>query len=237
LSIAAGLLLGAALLLPFLDCDLDVPTPEWVQKADRLLPMLSLEDRLQAWVVDFTGVPTGSRSLPDIIGDLFGSGDILLGLTILFFSLLFPCLKIVLSVVVASPKKRGPDTQSTLVKLLGFTKNWSMADVFLIALVVIFFKAEGLHLQFEARSGLYCFAAAALLSSLAVMTLERAERQERADELIRIAAQVRGLESGGSSALADRTLALASSTRPLFGGGERPLGRSLGSPGEQESEP
>jgi paraquat-inducible protein A len=216
LSLAAAALLVAALLLPFLSCTIDVPTPDWMLKAERALPFLGLEGRLQSWVVEFSGVPIGERTLPDIVSDLWTAGDRFLACTIFAFSLLFPALKIVLSAVLASSLSLGQDLRSVLVKVLVFTKNWSMADVFLVALIVVFFKAEGVHLQFVVESGLYCFAAAAALSSVAVFLIGRSEYLTRAAELRSIADQLRGLDSAESADLADRVDTLRLAATPLL---------------------
>jgi len=172
--------------------------------------------------VEFTGVRTGDRTLPGIIADLFRSGDVLLGLTLVFFWVLFPALKILLAVWITVAGRRSLKLQRSLMKLLSTAKNWSMADVFLIALVVIFFKAEGVHLQFVARDGLYCFAVAAILSSVAVFLLERSQRRAMANQLRLLAAQVGALEPSGSSALSQEVLDLAEELRPLFSSGRAP---------------
>ena len=46
-----------------------------------------------------------------------------------------------------------------------------MTDVFVVALLILFFKAESIHLYMEAQIGVYFFACAALTSSLGAQRL------------------------------------------------------------------
>jgi uncharacterized paraquat-inducible protein A len=57
------------------------------------------------------------------------------------------------------------------MRFLRITSKWSMTDVFLVALLITFFKADTFNFRFEAESGLYFFAAGALLSTITVQVL------------------------------------------------------------------
>ena len=46
-----------------------------------------------------------------------------------------------------------------------------MTDVFVVALLILFFKAESIHLYMEAQIGVYLFACAAILSSIGAQKL------------------------------------------------------------------
>ena len=46
-----------------------------------------------------------------------------------------------------------------------------MTDVFVVALLILFFKAESIHLYMEAQIGVYFFAFAAIISSLGAQRL------------------------------------------------------------------
>ena len=95
----------------------------------------------------------------------------------------------------------GHVTRRKLQKILDSTAKWSMADVFIAAMVVVFFKAEGFQFEFIPRAGIYCFAAAAIGSSVAVHLLKRQFQtlgDKAAEELSAIAADLRtsGLPEG-----------------------------------------
>ena len=46
-----------------------------------------------------------------------------------------------------------------------------MTDVFVVALLILFFKAESIHLYMEAQTGVYLFACSAIFSSLGAQKL------------------------------------------------------------------
>jgi hypothetical protein len=124
------------------------------------------------WVVDKGGIPIGDQYLLEIIQRLFKTKDVPLGLMIVLFSICFPLLKVGLSLYLSI----RPITERT-IRFLSITSKWSMTDVFLVALLITFFKADAFHFRFEAGTGLYLFAAGALLSSVTVMLLERASNR------------------------------------------------------------
>ena len=54
-----------------------------------------------------------------------------------------------------------------------------MTDVFVVALLITFFKAESFNFHFQAEYGVYLFATAAILSSISVMLLEQEYTKEQ----------------------------------------------------------
>jgi hypothetical protein len=121
------------------------------------------------WIIDKAGLPVGERYLLEIIGELFSAGEVPLGVLVLLFSVLFPLSKVVMSVACSLSDR----ARRALLRPLQWTSKWSMTDVFVVALVIVFLKAERVHFRFHAELGVYAFAAGALLSSLAVALLER----------------------------------------------------------------
>ena len=130
-----------------------------------------LQTCMKWWMVDKGGGPIGDQYLVEIISRLFVSDDKPLGLMLVLFSICFPLVKVglclVLSIRAITPRS---------MRFLNITSKWSMTDVFIVALLITFFKADSFNFRFEAGTGLYLFAAGALLSSVAVMLLERACR-------------------------------------------------------------
>lgn len=55
---------------------------------------------------------------------------------------------------------------------------WAL-PVFVVALTIVFFKADGLHFAFTARPGAYCYAASAVLSSVGVTLVQRWYERDR----------------------------------------------------------
>jgi hypothetical protein len=133
----------------------------------------ALQTCMKWWVVDRGGIPIGDQYLFEIIRRLFDSKDVALGLLITLFSICFPLLKVGLSLVLSL----RPITDWS-IEFLSITAKWSMTDVFIVALLITFFKADSFNFHFEAGTGLYFFAGGALLSSMAVMLLERSIKKQ-----------------------------------------------------------
>lgn len=112
---------------------------------------------------------TDEPSLVGIVAALFAEGDMLLGLVIALFSIVFPALKLALLHVAAygTPAARIPAWFRAL-------SNWSMLDVVLVALVVFAAKTSGVATAFT-RPGLWFFAASVMLTATAAGLAKRSE--------------------------------------------------------------
>lgn len=121
------------------------------------------------WMVAEAGIPIGTQTIVGVIEGLFTSNDVFLGFLIVIFSILFPILKISLSIFLCLQKRISKSS----LKLLTLTSKWSMTDVFVVALLITFFKAESFNFHFQAEYGVYLFALAAILSSFSVMMIEQ----------------------------------------------------------------
>lgn len=128
---------------------------------------------VKAWMTHKAGIPVGIQTLPGVIAGLFQRSEWILGLLLVLFSLIFPAAKILLSGILALGlgRLRGRERLRTV---LAHTSKWSMTDVFVVALLIVFFKAESFNFRFEAEIGVYLFAVAAIASSLAIMLLPSA---------------------------------------------------------------
>ena len=127
---------------------------------------------LKRWIVNTAGIPVGIQTIPGTIAGLFGQREFFLGVLLLLFSICFPLTKVFLCCFLST------SWGSTVVRqraywLLEHSSKWSMTDVFVVAMLVTFFKAESFNFHFKAESGLYTFAAAAMLSSFAVILLKK----------------------------------------------------------------
>lgn len=175
LSLLAGATaaLAAAFALPFVRADFALELPPWLPEA--------IAGRVRIWLVEKGRIPIGDHYLGGVIHQLFRSREYFVGTAILLFSVVFPVLKISTSAALAGWGHRiAPRLRSSLLHLLDVSARWSMADVFIVSMMIVFFKAEGLHFSFRARPGIYCYAAAALLSSAAVRLVQKLAQMEAA---------------------------------------------------------
>ena len=119
-------------------------------------------------VADRLGIPLGDQSLMSVIKGLFTHNEILLGCVIFIFSICFPLSKLALLFIAASGK-----ASEGIIQFLKYTSKWSMTDVFVIGLLISFFRAETFSFQFYAGIGVYLFAAGALLSSWGITLIDQ----------------------------------------------------------------
>ena len=134
----------------------------------------------KTWIIEASGIPVGDRWLLGIIRELVTAGEVPLAVLLGLFSVAFPWAKVGACVGLGAlpggrSGARGDRPARSVrfwLKFLSVTSKWSMTDVFVVALVIVFFKAESFNFQVEAQGGAYCFAAGAVLSSLAAAILE-----------------------------------------------------------------
>lgn len=164
-AVAAGSL-AAAFRLPFVRAELVLAFPVWVPDA--------VAAAVRDWLAATAHVPVGRQYLWGVIRRLFDTGEYVVGAALVLFSLAFPAAKIGLGAVLGAFAERlAPRRRQALLHALAVSAKWSMADVFVVAMMIVFFKADSLHFSFTAEAGLYCYAAAALSSSFAVALLAR----------------------------------------------------------------
>lgn len=104
------------------------------------------------------GLSSSSHSIVGGIAQLLGEGQIVLAVIILFFSVLFPTVKLLALALVWA--RRVPDERETIgwLEVLG---KWSMLDVFVVAIFVGAVRL-GILAEFAPEAGIYVFAAAVL---------------------------------------------------------------------------
>jgi hypothetical protein len=147
--IAAALSLGAAFCFPFVSSAFCLELPAWMPNA--------MAGRIREYLIATARIPVGDHYLWGIIRDLFNSREYLVGTAILIFSITFPCAKIAVSTALAFRGHRLSDRLGrTSLSILASAGKWSMVDVFVVGMTIVFFKADGLHFAFSARLGAYC---------------------------------------------------------------------------------
>lgn len=104
---------------------------------------------------------TETPSLLSIVVSLWQEGNLLLGVVVSMFSIVFPLAKLV--AVAMEIAGRGGDGR--LQKLLPLLAKWSMMDVLLVALVIVAAKTSGFATALT-QPGLWFYAGSTIIVSL-----------------------------------------------------------------------
>ena len=113
------------------------------------------------------------------IVELFTRGEIIIGIVLTLFTVVFPALKLVAIIhLFASPSLGDPKLHTRLARLEWLGK-WSMLDVFVAALLVVSLTATGLA-DARFKPGMYLFAAAVILTLLLSTRLTTLARRHMA---------------------------------------------------------
>lgn len=117
---------------------------------------------LPAFTVEKFWIFGNEKSIAGAVWVLIAGKDVLLGLVIFLFSIVFPMSKLLLSLSLwGSRDPRSPFSRHALRWAVKLGK-WSMMDVFMVALVVSMLSL-GLVAQVRAETGVYAFCAAILI--------------------------------------------------------------------------
>ena len=147
----------------------DQQTRQMLSMITSFLGLDQIEGRLQAY--------SSTRSIWGMVEELASTGNLPVALLIVFFSLVIPVFKLLLqafAIVISQAALRGP-----LLWLNAVLSKWSMADVFVMGLLVAYMagKATGkagelLIMSAQLEPGFYFFLAYCLFS-IAATTLVR----------------------------------------------------------------
>ena len=147
----------------------DQQTRQMLSMITSFLGLDQIEGRLQAY--------SSTRSIWGMVEELASTGNLPVALLIVFFSLVIPVFKLLLqafAIVISQAALRGP-----LLWLNAVLSKWSMADVFVMGLLVAYMagKATGkagelLIMSAQLEPGFYFFLAYCLFS-IAATTLLR----------------------------------------------------------------
>ncbi len=117
-----------------------------------------------------------TRSILGTVQDLLDSGNALVAVMIVFFSVIVPLVKGLLTLFTLLPLKQ--QYRSTMQWISSNMSKWSMADVFVIAIFIAFLAAKGIRedtglVSFDAvvGPGFYYFLGYCLLSILSAQIL------------------------------------------------------------------
>jgi hypothetical protein len=120
-----------------------------------------------------------TRSILGTVHELFESGNITVGLLVALFSILIPVTKGGLLLLTAFELR--PAFHRMSQRTIDLISKWSMADVFVVAVIVAYMAANATRnmdeiFVLDARFGVgfYCFLAYCLFSILATQLMKRA---------------------------------------------------------------
>jgi len=111
-------------------------------------------------------------SIVGAIDELAKSGEYLLALIILLFSVVFPTIKIFVADYIWRARNVEHRSVQKAVKLIDFLGKWSMLDVFIVGMIVISAKSSGMA-NATSQPGMYYFGASVICSMLGVILLKR----------------------------------------------------------------
>lgn len=126
-----------------------------------------------------------SKSVDSIIQLLYSDGNQAIASAILAFSVIFPVLKLLISLLLVYwDKARKSKILTAFLSLIG---KWSMADIFVAAIFLAFFSFHSMNVGIQTSSetliGLYFFFGYAIISILASIMIWMATRKENAMKL------------------------------------------------------
>ena len=120
-----------------------------------------------------------SKGVIGSIAKLFDSGDIIVALVILLFSVLVPVLK-VFSLLFISIFMES-DVAHSIVKFFKMIGKWSMVDVFVVAVFLVYLTAnKGDVSRAEVEVGLYFFLAYVIVSMMVSLSADKMVQQLKA---------------------------------------------------------
>lgn len=131
-----------------------------------LLPFMEIS-KFVFWSDDY--------SLFSSIFGMWDKGFYFLAVVIFLFSVVFPVAKLA-ALVLVWHRRFSEAGRNRLLHWLGILGKWSMLDVFVIALIIVFTQSKTL-LGAEPRPGIYVFSAAILLSMVVTIVVERFARR------------------------------------------------------------
>lgn len=153
----------------------DSQTRQMLTMVSSMLGFDKIEGQLEAY--------RSTRSMWGTVEELARTGNIAVAILIVFFSLVIPVFKLIVQAL--SVLVRSANLRRQLLWVNGSLSKWSMADVFVMALLIAFMAGRAseqvgdlLTMDAQLESGFYYFLAYCLFSIAASITLSRAAAQQ-----------------------------------------------------------
>lgn len=132
--------------------------------------------QVRQWVV-----LTGEYSLLGVVADLWNGGEVFLSVVVGTFTIVLPMVKLG-TLAAISWRPPAPGGTATWLARLHAIGRWSMMDVFVLALLIFYFKSTSFG-DATSLPGIYFFAASVLLTGFAAWRLERNPRSDLRDTM------------------------------------------------------
>lgn len=150
----------------------------------RIVPRVQSSESGRNWIYLLTWVFGGDPdpryfSISEGILKLISSGDVIIGVTLLIFSILFPALKNLVISYTAFRKltRSGFSGEGKAFRILSHLGKWSMLDVMVIAMMVVSFKAFPMGTRIDILAGTYLFFISVIASNLSVLLLRKSKSE------------------------------------------------------------
>jgi uncharacterized paraquat-inducible protein A len=115
-----------------------------------------------------------TKSIISTIEKLFSQENFILALLVTIFSVIIPFFKSLVILSYGFFKEKGASNKA--VNLIEKIGKWSMADVFIVALLVVFFSTkQDIHTSIKLEVGIYFFIGYVLLSMLGSSVIGKRE--------------------------------------------------------------
>lgn len=157
-AVLSAVFLIKAFIEPFAIATLTLNLPKFI-------PTM-FHERITGWTIEQTGFAIGPQYLLRVIKEIYKTQSFL-GVAVFIFSVITPFVKILLCLFEAI----SPSRNNVGAHVVSMVAKWSMADVFIIALVVVFFKAEHLVYKIQPASGFWFFFVSVVLSMISAELL------------------------------------------------------------------
>lgn len=116
-------------------------------------------------VVGMVTLSFNTKSIIGTIEKLFTQENYIIALLVLSFSIIIPLVKTIIILLYGFLKESG--LGQSIITAIDKLGKWSMADVFIVALLVVFFSTkQDIHSALKVESGLYFFLGYVLLSMI-----------------------------------------------------------------------
>ncbi|MFT6274592.1 MAG: hypothetical protein ACJAZ0_000681 [Halioglobus sp.] len=153
----------------------DSQTRQMLTMVSSMLGFDKIEGQLEAY--------RSTRSMWGTVEELARTGNIAVAILIVFFSLVIPVFKLIVQAL--SVLVRSANLRRQLLWVNGSLSKWSMADVFVMALLIAFMAGRAseqvgdlLTMDAQLESGFYYFLAYCLFSIAASIVLSRAAGEQ-----------------------------------------------------------
>lgn len=125
---------------------------------------------LPAISIETLGLWTNPYSIVDGIRSFFNEGQVFLGGLVLFFSVVLPLLKVAVTFLVLGRFRRTGSASDRVLGFMTTISKWAMADVFILALVVLVLNGQVLTSS-DIHLGIVVFTVGVLLSNASVFAV------------------------------------------------------------------